>query len=271
MVDAGSLGVRLLPSEGTSEICCRGHTLILPGNGGLAMLGELCVDALISTLGLRRVGHVESSHLLPVAMGDAWNPTSKESVVTTCAEVFQSVEMPTLTVFQLRSPTIEGHRRAFANELVIWAINAEVREFVVVSGCSAHVRSDVDLQAPCPLRHTQLGSALPAFNGAEVLPLSLGFPEAADPRSQELEAIATKLRGSGTARLLLEVLAEKSHVAACPTAVGIFAFTAETLEMPLLEKMTTAMLAFASGLTATPQRKLSIPPSWGFIAAAQLH
>ncbi|CAJ1359308.1 unnamed protein product [Effrenium voratum] len=240
----------------------RGHLLVLPGAGGIANLGELCVDALITTYGLQRVAIVETRHLLPVAMVCAFG----EGPITTAAELYQAPGV-TLSVLQLRSGPVEGKRWALAKELLHWAHSVGVDQVLLLASCSAHVKSDADLREASPLR--QLGSV------SGLLPLGHGEPDL-NCAPGSAGAARHLLRGSGLARPLLEAAAEPQSPSSfsppsrvAPGVNCICGFTNEILDWRLPEQLVEAACQYLAQC-AVPQQPLKRPLSWQLAQQAQI-
>lgn len=291
--------MRVVPTEEGAELDLTGHTLVLPGLG-LAHLGELCVDALITSFRLGRVALVQSRHLLPVAMASAWespgapNPTSS---LTTAAEVYQGPGFLPLTILQLRSPVVEGKRRTLAKEIYEWAQTCGVAEIIVVSGCASYVKVDADLAANTDLRYALAGAgSMPAAVRAAVgapLPLGHSLPrqqphddeqqpgegdESAVPvapvedvEDRHLEAAERMLRGGGLARPLLQAAADAAEAKAgtvVPGALCLLGLTAEVAPWPLTEQLTRSACACIAEKIGAPAPQLQVPPSWRIEAAS---
>lgn len=251
----------------------RGHTLVLPGCGGIAHLGELAVDALISSFDLQRVAIVQHRHILPVAMANAFE--GKVPAITTAAELYQASSMPMLSMLQLRSGAAEGKRQTLAKELLRWAQDAGVSQILILAPCSAHVKRDADLRAASQLRVlASPASDLPA----QLLPLGHEMSEvelAGLPGSAA--AARALLRGSGLARPLIEAAAEPhspsfsppSRVA--PSVCCICGFTNETLDWRLPEEMVKAVCGYLGPrLGMDCARPLLPPPSWQLAQKVQM-
>jgi len=270
--------MRVAPTEGPVDL--HGHTLVVPGIGGLAHLGELAVDALVASLKLNRVALVHSRHLLPVAMSSAWEvPGAGERgalKLTTAAELYQSTCAPRLTVLQLRSPVAEGRRCALARELLMWARAEGAAELLVLASCSSHVKLDADIMAATDLRYVRVPSA--SMDGAglglgqDVLPLGHGIPKALDGEGS-LAAVRQLLRGSGLARPLLQLAAEEAAggspgaAQAPPSILCLMGLTSDVLSWPLLEQLTRAACARLVERGIAPSGSSFLPPpSWHFHA-----
>ncbi|CAE7689924.1 psmG2 [Symbiodinium sp. CCMP2456] len=263
--------MNLVPTGDAVEL--KGHTLVLPGCGGIAHLGELAVDALISSFDLQRVAIVQHRHILPVAMANAFE--GKVPAITTAAELYQAPSMPMLSMLQLRSGAAEGKRQTLAKELLRWAQDAGVSQILILAPCSAHVKRDADLRAASQLRVlASPASDLPA----QLLPLGHEMSEvelAGLPGSAA--AARALLRGSGLARPLIEAAAEPhspsfsppSRVA--PSVCCICGFTNETLDWRLPEEMVKAACGYLGPrLGMDCARPLLPPPSWQLAQKVQM-
>ncbi|OLQ01989.1 Proteasome assembly chaperone 2 [Symbiodinium microadriaticum] len=245
----------------------------LGGDSGIAHLGELAVDALISSFDLQRVAIVQHRHILPVAMANAFE--GKVPAITTAAELYQASSRPMLSMLQLRSGAAEGKRQTLAKELLRWAQDAGVSQILILAPCSAHVKRDADLRAASQLRVlASPASDLPA----QLLPLGHEMSEvelAGLPGSAA--AARALLRGSGLARPLIEAAAEPhspsfsppSRVA--PSVCCICGFTNETLDWRLPEEMVKAVSGYLGPrLGMDCARPLLPPPSWQLAQKVQM-
>jgi len=275
--------MRLSPKEG--DVNLRGHTLVVPGVGGMTHLGHLCTDAIVATFELHRVAMVHSLHVLPVVMASAWEatPQAKDHLsLTTAAELYQSATKPLLSVLQLRSPIIEGRRQAFAEELWCWACSEGVAELLILGSCSSHVKGDADLVAATDLRYVCINSldrhAMVKGLGAEVLPLGHNLEDSSTAdHDGDIAAVQQLLRGSGIARSILLIASERaqkgtaaegnrepSSAANTPGVLCLMGMTAETLNwhsMTQLARVACKCIEIKSALAATEFRS---PPSWQF-------
>lgn len=290
-------GMRVVPTDAREPLDLKGHTLVMPGCGSLAHLGELCVDALVCTFGLSRVAILESRHLLPLAMASAWEAPGAQSVklqLTTAAEIYQSTTVPKLSVMQLRSAVAEGRRQALTQELWAWACAEGVAEVVIVSSCSSHVKVDADIEADSDLRYVLFGDG-PAPSatglGPRLLPLSHGLPEEETgvEHSHDVAAVLRFLRGGGLARPLLLRAAEAVQEAGaaghgavptgtelqfvppprtnckCPGVLGLLGLTSDVLNFQLTEQLAVCSCnVLAHRLKLDPAPHLKRPPSWLF-------
>eukprot|EP00442_Polarella_glacialis_P011795 CAMPEP_0115160198 /NCGR_PEP_ID=MMETSP0227-20121206/70659_1 /TAXON_ID=89957 /ORGANISM="Polarella glacialis, Strain CCMP 1383" /LENGTH=269 /DNA_ID=CAMNT_0002572043 /DNA_START=69 /DNA_END=875 /DNA_ORIENTATION=- len=220
--------MRVVPSEGAGELDLRGHTLVLPGCGGVAHLSELCVDALVTTYGLSRVAFVQTRHVLPVAMISAWSTPGSAAdplAITTAVELYQGANAPGLTVLQIRSAALDGHRQALAREILSWTREAGVAKILMLASCSAHVKRDADLDSSSELRSIWVGGGIAseASTGKlDVNPLGHSVPEEElGGAAGSAAAARLMLRGSGLARVLLLQAAEDLEV---PTEASGAAF-----------------------------------------------
>lgn len=264
--------MRVVPCEESTTLDLQGHTLIVPGCGGLCQLGELGVDALVSTYKLSRVAIVESRHLLPVAMVTAFEskPTKdsdKPVLLTTAAELYQGAAMPLVSILQLRSLVAEGCRKVLASEILGWARDAGVSTVLILASCSSHVKRDADLRANTELRFVSSGDkpdSLASGISADADLLPLGHSASDLEGSPQSIAVARQmLRGSGLARPLL-IQAEELEQAGASGSLSIhciLGFVHEVLDWRLPEKLVKAALrCLASSPDEAPT--LVPPPSW---------
>lgn len=275
--------MRVTPTE-ANELDLRGHTLVVPGCGGLAQLGELCVDALVSTYGLQRVAIVESRHLLPVAMASAFKTPSNgvAEPITTAAELYQSKDVPRLSVLQLRSPAAEGRRQVLAQEILDFASDSGVSSILILASCSSHVKRDPDIRATSELRSVCVSNEGAADN--DITPLGFGIPEEElGGASGSSAAVRCLLRGSGLARPLLLLAAGREEASSSkpnfeppprsssqPGVDCLLAFTHEAFDWRLPEELSRAACKRLSRRCAAPDSKLVPPPSWQFAMQAEM-
>eukprot|EP00931_Biecheleriopsis_adriatica_P016078 TRINITY_DN11977_c0_g1_i1.p1 TRINITY_DN11977_c0_g1~~TRINITY_DN11977_c0_g1_i1.p1 ORF type:complete len:287 (+),score=81.03 TRINITY_DN11977_c0_g1_i1:48-863(+) len=262
--------MQVIATEASKALDLKGHTLVVPGCGGVAHLAELSVDALITTYGLSRVAIVESRHLLPVAMPSAWaDPAcnSQAASLTTAAELYQGTE-PGISVLQMRSAVREGRRQALSREVLSWAREMGVAKVLVLSSCSSHVKRDADLSAGSELRYALVGSDCESLKAdAAVLPLGHSVSEEELRGSADGPAAAqAMLRGSGLARTLLMQAAESSglsvHCIAC--------FANEILDWRLPEQLSRAACRYIAASAGGEEKALVQPPSWALALKAMM-
>lgn len=277
--------MRVVPTDGPLDLS--GHTLVVPGCGSLAHLGELCVDAVVSSFGLSRVAIVRSAHVLPMASASAWEAPGAQAGalrLTTAAELYQSGAAPKLSVLQLRSMIKEGRRDALARELWEWACEQGVTQLIIVSSCSSHVKVDADFAAGTDLRYVSLGAGAPPAPAGRPGPLPLGHAlqeEEIEPgQSRDAAAVRRFLRSGGVARPLLllalkgaEEGSAKDFAPPPRTAAGgkrpgvlcLLGLTSEALDLQLTEQLaSTACGAIAEVVKLEPAPRLVAPPSWMF-------
>jgi len=282
--------MQVLPTQPGFELSFVGHTLVLPGAGGTAHLGELAVDALINTFGLRRVAVVQTPLILPVVMPSAWhgNQQSENLELTTAAELYQSEKVPSLTVLQIRSAPVDGRRRALAKELWDWACNARVSQLLIVSPCAAYMRRDFDMNTKTNIRfaHTGLGAdpaALVTEAGFadQVLPLSSSLPvvetdeEEDSNENRHLSAVQQILSGGGLTRPLLYAAGEAAMSndseaktkGNLPAIFSLLAFTSTIVDFQVLEQLARAACVLTSVKLGLQVPEMKFPPSWALEAA----
>jgi len=282
--------MRVVSVEEGGKVNVSGHVLVVSGCGSLAYLGELCVDALVSSFDLGRAAVLESRHLLPLAMASAFAAPGAQgalaATLTTAAEIYQSAAVPKLSVLQLRSGIVEGRRQAFVQELWTWARSGGVAEIIVLSSCSSHVKADADMAAHTDLRYVFVGGSTPTEAelgvGKAALPLGHGMTEEdlqLGP-TREIASIHRFLRGGGVARpLLLQAATAADGEGGAeakpgfdppprskpPGALALLGLTGEALDLQLTEHLARCALdVVAARLRLETPPALKAPPSWLF-------
>lgn len=201
------MGLRIIPTD-DNELDLHGHTLVVPGCG-LGHLGELAVDALMTTFALRRVAIVQSPYLLPMVTSSAWEPPSCQEEIgartplalTTAAELYQGTKDQHLSVLQIRTGATDGKRRAVAQEIFAWAEVAGVSNLVIVSSCASYVKIDQDFAAQTELRFIGIGEGASwpeqAGLGTACLPLGHGLADSARKAQEKAAADAAAATAEG--------------------------------------------------------------------------
>lgn len=279
--------MEVVPQVG-DNLSLTGHTLILPGAGGTAGVGELAIDAVITTFALSRSAVVQSPLLFPLVMSSAWKkPADQQSgrhEITTGAELYQSDKVPGLSVLQMRSPPIDGRRRALAKEIYSWAAKVGVAQIVIVGPCAAYTREDADINSTVPLRFAHVSGHGSEFSdllakaglGEFIRPLAPPAAEGEEEDSGEnrdLIAVHRQLRGGGLAKPLLLEAAEAADAAAdakdgLPKVLSLLAFAVSRVDMPTLEQLSKAACALAATKLGVQAPEMKFPPSWDLQAEA---
>lgn len=295
--------MEVIPVAGC-KLSLTGHTLLIPGAGGTAGLGELAVDAVITTFGLSRAAVVQSPLIMPAAMSSAWKlPAEQQSgrlELTTAAELYQSETVSGLSVLQMRSPPVDGRRRALAKEIFAWASSAGVTQIIIVAPCALYMREDSDINAKSPLRfaHTGIGCTsdelatlllkaglsewvLPLAGAAQDLELPVpaaagaaagGYPATVAPEetaaacneNRDLVAVQQMMHGAGLTKPLLLEAAEAID-AANATNEGIpQAFSLLAFSAASVDMRTLEQLAKAACALAAAKLGLQSAPAMKF-------
>jgi proteasome assembly chaperone 2 len=119
-------------------------TLLLPAVS-IGNAGQLAVDLLVSTLGVRRAGFLEEPHVLPCVGNDPFGP-SAEGKLTVALEVYE-YEDQGLSIVQQRAPVVKGAMMKYAKNMAAWAACEGIKEVIVLSGLDSgkRQRHDMDL------------------------------------------------------------------------------------------------------------------------------
>jgi hypothetical protein len=280
--------MEVIPKVG-GNLSLTGHTLVIAGAGGTASLGELAVDAVITTFDLRRVAIVQSPLLLPVAVSSAWKLPSEQPSerleITTAAELYQSDTVPGLSVLQIRSPPVEGRRRALAKEIWTWASGVGIAQIVVVAPCASYMREDADINSSSPLRYAHIddnssNDLIELLQKAGLSEFVLPFAGPAPPEEEtsadssgnrHLLAVQRSLHGGGLTRpLLLEAaeaaVAETASQNSLPKILCLLAYTTSTVDMRTLEQLAKAACALTGVKLGLQLPAMKFPPSWSLEA-----
>eukprot|EP00298_Acanthocystis_sp_HF-20_P010687 c18990_g1_i1.p1 GENE.c18990_g1_i1~~c18990_g1_i1.p1 ORF type:complete len:254 (+),score=82.69 c18990_g1_i1:37-798(+) len=127
------------------QINLEGYTLIFPcvsvGN-----IGVLAVDALIYNFKLSRSGIIKTVHISPVVGNDPFS-NDLNGDITTNFEIF--CDQPNrICIIQQRAPIIQGHTKAFCDELADWIGSTKISTIVLASGLDGRFRNDYQMDGP---------------------------------------------------------------------------------------------------------------------------
>ncbi|KAI9208709.1 PAC2 family-domain-containing protein [Polychytrium aggregatum] len=179
-----------------------GSTLILPAANNIGNIGQLAIDLIVSTYGLKRVGFLESPWVLPLAGNDAYaKPGDQAGVLHTSFEVYQDADS-LLTVVQLRSLVIKTKIDLFAKDLQDWIEQSEFKQVVQLTGCDARRRLDPQIQS-VPVRFAWANQPTKIFEN-EVAAYGWKALEPVDPSALDGAVNHAIPPGAGSTRYLLE-------------------------------------------------------------------
>ncbi|KAL3662839.1 hypothetical protein V7S43_012240 [Phytophthora oleae] len=243
------------------------HTVLLPAVSN-ANLGQLTLDLTINTLlqngevfdvELTRVGHLLSEAAPPIVGGSAF-ATQRPHALCLNLEVYQSKEKK-ITIIQQRAPVLQGRARAFAKELVEWAIKSKVATLGVVAGCDDMLRHDANMMSR-PIRTI--------YSAAQVDDAFLTRFEGLTTSSEETEAPPSlagqwgSIRGAGLGPLLHGQCEEQKlpFIAwVMPCAEGNNVPDAAAMATQLFCSLRIAPKV-AADPTAPSSMPFALPPSW---------
>ncbi|KAG1692456.1 hypothetical protein DVH05_025421 [Phytophthora capsici] len=244
------------------------HTLLLPAVSN-ANLGQLTLDLTINTLlqngeafdvKLTRVGHLLSEAAPPIVGGSAF-ATQQPHALCLNLEVYQSKEKK-VTIIQQRAPILQGRARAFAKELVEWAVKSKVATIAMVAGCDDMLRHDANMMSR-PIRTiysaSQVDDAfLTRFEG-----LKMNTEETEAPLS--LSDQWGSIRGAGLAPLLhaqCEELKLPFIAWVMPCAEGNNVPDAVAMATQLFRSLHLAPKEAADPAAPSSMLPFALPPSW---------
>jgi len=120
------------------------YTLILP-TVSVGNVGQLSCDAIIATLGPKRVGYLHDDSVLPIVGSDPFGEGSGQ--IATALDVYESAEHK-LVIVQQRAPLIKGRKCQFVDRLFEWIQACQFRQVVLLTSVFAHERRDTQLVGP---------------------------------------------------------------------------------------------------------------------------
>ncbi|KAI9915892.1 hypothetical protein PsorP6_007480 [Peronosclerospora sorghi] len=249
------------------------HTVLLPAVS-YANLGQLALDLLINTLlqngkafdiELECVGHL-LSHAAPPFAGSAAFATQEAHALCLNLEVYQSTEKK-LTIIQQRAPVLPGQARAFARELVEWAIASKVATLGVVAGCDDMLRHDPNMMSrPIHTIYSSSSAQLDEsfFTRFEGLTIdSKGDHEANNAVSSSIDKWES-IRGAGLAPVLhaqCDELKLPFIAWVMPCAEGNNVPDAAAMAIKLFHSLRVAPKPLVPA-TMPPTIPFALPPSW---------
>jgi predicted ATP-grasp superfamily ATP-dependent carboligase len=122
-----------------------GSTLLMPSPNGIAYLGQLSLDLIISTGQFQRIGYFDCPLVEPLT---AMNTYGFGGQLYTAFELYKKGDV---TIIQLRSNVIRGLGSAFASMLFEWIKLQAFRRVVVATGLDQSRRNDAQLRRYMPI------------------------------------------------------------------------------------------------------------------------
>ncbi|CAJ1083429.1 proteasome assembly chaperone 2 [Xyrichtys novacula] len=133
-------------------------TLVMPAVA-VGNVGQLAVDLMVSTLSMKRVGHIHTDCLIPMAGNNPYATCSEDmEELHTPAEVYTAADLK-LAVLQIRAPIVQTKSKKFRELVVSWIKSSGFSRAVVLSSCHAYQRDDQQLKGT-PLRYLVTPSLL---------------------------------------------------------------------------------------------------------------
>jgi len=120
----------------------KGYTLILPSICH-CHVGQLAVDVLINTLGLKSVRVLDWLCVEPVIAYDPYENSNRENLAFGI-EVYEDSNSK-LLVIQQRGNIVSGKRQEFVDQLLAFFKNEQLKEIIVLTAFNAVERNDVQL------------------------------------------------------------------------------------------------------------------------------
>lgn len=127
------------------KIELKDYVAIIP-SVSVGNVGQLAADLLIFTFNFKKLGYIRHPQMLAFASAD---PYGRSSLISSEFEVFFSSELKVI-VFQVRTKFCS--RSSFLDDLIRWLKDNDVKQVILLAGCSAHERRDKQLLGE-PLRY----------------------------------------------------------------------------------------------------------------------
>jgi len=220
----------------------KGYTLVVPAVS-VGNVGQLAADLVISTLQMKKVGHITDDSITPVIGNDPYagcfssrvgtlhlkpengHTPSAPSLMTSC-ELYES-SAHRVVVMQLRSPLIRGRKASFRNKLVAFIKEKQFDQIVMLCSTHAHERLDQQLRGD-QFRYIATDSFSARSVHSEALS-SLGWTqlERRDSREEVGKDVNPYLPGGGIAKQLF-LACERENIA----MVSLMVFCSEGDNVP---------------------------------------
>ncbi|KLO19520.1 hypothetical protein SCHPADRAFT_918582 [Schizopora paradoxa] len=193
----------------------KGKTLVVPVVS-VANIAQLAVDLLIASLGLKRIGILDSSYLIPVI-----GPRDDgEAGFTTPLELYGKEGLDVVFI-QQRSPAMKEQKQEFVDLLMTFVRDYKIGALLLLAGVDLSNRSDaqmssstykINLKRSPNLESTPLSkvSSLPTYSFA---------PAQHSPTKETSSTDAPFIPGGGLTRRILSTLSSTdSTITHVPTA-----------------------------------------------------
>jgi len=193
-----------------------GKTIIVPVVS-VANIAQLAVDLLIASLGLKRIGILDASYLIPVvgARDDG------EPGFTTPLEIYGKDGLD-VVVIQQRSPAMKAFKQDFVNFLFAFIRDYKLGAMLLLAGVDLSNRSDAQMSSPTykfiPKPAPQVDST-PLANISNLPTYSFAPGQHISGEEEPSKMDIPFIPGGGlTRRLLSSLSSSESPIAKIPTA-----------------------------------------------------
>ncbi|XP_058791616.1 proteasome assembly chaperone 2 isoform X2 [Phymastichus coffea] len=123
------------------------YTLILP-SVSVGNVGQLSVDLLISTLGLRRIGRIFDTSFIPLVGADPYDENSED--ICTSIDLYASDEKK-LVALQIRSPLVNKPSNFFY-EILNFVTDHKISKVIILTSSYGHEKRDEQIRT-VPFRY----------------------------------------------------------------------------------------------------------------------
>ncbi|XP_057332901.1 proteasome assembly chaperone 2 [Microplitis mediator] len=131
----------------TEEINLSDYKLIIPAVA-VGNVGQLALDLLITSMSMRKIGHVINSCFIPILGADPYVKNSS-SLCTSCDIYCQQTKK--IVAIQIRSPVVKN-LQSFFDELKKFIEEKKISQVAILTSGWSHTRSDIQIRTE-PMRY----------------------------------------------------------------------------------------------------------------------
>ncbi|KAI8820647.1 PAC2 family-domain-containing protein [Fimicolochytrium jonesii] len=259
--------IEFQPVPSFAERSLRGTMLVIPAPNALGNLGQLAVDALISTLKLQRIGFIDTPFIAPVCGIDSYGEHEGEGVLHTTVEVYAPASDSELhlTVVQIRSPVQPRKAVAFAKHLKTWITEVGFSDVVLVTGADAGRRDDSQM-ATEPLRVLPTASS-PSRLLDRATELGITVLGTDEMKRAWVTKPSPVPPGAGVSRFVFDEFSTQESGNEIPLLIALW-FANDGDPTQALQ-LASAVFRIISSKDTPPVEEWKVPASWSFLYGSQ--
>ncbi|KAL7302300.1 hypothetical protein TKK_0004963 [Trichogramma kaykai] len=236
------------------EVDLSGYTLILP-SVSVGNVGQLSVDLVIATLGLKRIGRLFDPAFIPLVGADPYDENSED--ICTAVDIYVCREKKLIAI-QIRSPLVKRPIN-FLKTVSDFISEKNISKVIILTSSFGHEKRDIQLRT-APLRYlatnTLLEQDAKTFEDLSWIALE---PKPIDDFSNQT---SLQIHGGGFAKILFEIL-QKNKV----PCVVIMKYCSEGDNIPDAIELTNYFNQYAKLIDTDSELlgQFKYPCSWKFL------